>query len=111
MQTLFTTTTGPAWTFTFADALGNALNISGGTFKLTFRCVNNLLKVQGGGSFSITNASAGQAQYTLGTTDMATAYALASSFPGSTQFEVYAEATVSGLVYDALPVVIEIRKI
>jgi hypothetical protein len=111
MQTYFTTSTGPAFGVTFNDPSGNALNLTGASFALTFRCVKNLLKVSGGGSWNTINASAGQATYTLGSTDMANAYALASSVIGTALFGVYAKATISGIEYDGLPFVIEIQKI
>lgn len=111
MQTYFTTSTGPAFAWTFLDQAGNAVNLTGATFKLAFRCVNNVQKALGAGSWSITNAAAGQAQYVLASTDMSNAYALASALIGTALFEVYATAIIGGLEYDALPVVIEIRKI
>lgn len=112
MQTYFTTSTGPGFLWSFVDQAGNPLPLTGATFRLTYRCLNNLQKVSGGTGFSGTTQqlAAGQVQYALGATDMADAYALASSLIGSALFEVYATALLSQ-EYDALPVVIEIRKI
>lgn len=112
MQTYFTTSTGPGFLWSFADQAGNPLPLTGATFRLTYRCVNNFQKVLGIGPFSGSSQqlAAGQVQYALGASDMANAYALYSTLIGVALFEVYATALLSQ-EYDALPIVIEIRKI
>ncbi len=109
MQKYYTTSTGPGFAFAFIDQAGNALNLSGATFRIVFRCTKNFQKVNGGGSWG--TPSGNQVTYTLGASDMANAYALYSSLIGSAFFEIFATATISGVEYDALPVVIEIEKI
>jgi len=113
MLTYFTTSTAPGFAWTFVDLSGNALNVSNAAFKLTYRCVNTLQKVLGSGPFSgaTLQLQNGQVQYSLGASDMANAYALASLLVGRALFEVYATAIIGSLEYDALPIVIEIQKI
>lgn len=109
MQTYYTTSTAPGFSWSFVDQAGNALNVSSATFKITYRCTKNFLKTLGAGSWGTPNGN--QVAYTLGATDMANAYALYSPLIGSTLFEVYATAIISGQEYDASPIVIEIAKI
>ena len=109
MQTYFTTSTAPGFTWSFADQAGNALPLTGASFRLTYRCLNNFQKVSGSGGWG--TPSGNQVAYTLGSSDMANAYALVSTLVGKAKFEVYATAIVGGLEYDALPIVIEICKI
>jgi hypothetical protein len=113
MQKYYTTSTAPGFSWQFTDQAANVLNVTGATFKLTYRCIKNFLKTLGGGSFSGTSQQLqnGQVQYALGATDMANAYALCSTLIDTAQFEVYATAIIGSLEYDALPVVIEIGKI
>lgn len=113
MQTFLTTSTGPSLPVTFTDQQGNAVNVTGASFAMTFRCTTNFQKVGGSGSFSGTTQQlqAGLTTYTLGANDMANAYALYSVLIDRALFECYAKATISGVEYSALPIVIEIQKI
>jgi hypothetical protein len=112
MQTYYTTSTGPGFGWTFADPSGNVPpSFNTASFSLKFRCTANFQKVSGGGTWGSPNGTTGQVTYTLGANDMANAYALFSSLIGSAFFEVFATATISGVEYDALPVVIQIQKI
>ena len=113
MKTFFTTTTGESWTFTFVDALGNVpAGFAGAVLTLWFRSLTTLQKMEGTGPFVVINASLGQAQYTVASSDLAQAYALASPVVGEALFEILAEASISGVVYDGQqPPIIKIRKV
>lgn len=114
MQTYFTTSTGPGWSFNFTDSSGNVPpGFASATFVVVFRSVNTLQTVQGTGTFSGANASTGIVNYTLSSTDLANAYALASPamLPGDTIIEVLGKCTASGLEYDGGSVFIKVRKI
>lgn len=112
MQQFLTTTTAPPWSFTILDAQGNVIpGYATATFSLTFRSVTTQQKVRGGGAFSGANGTTGQVIYTLGANDLATAYAAFSPTSGIETFEIFVEAVVGSLVYDALPWQIQIRKI
>lgn len=114
MDTYFTTSTGPLWTFTFKDKLNNILNLTGATFTMTLRSIETGQKTTGTGTFSGTTQQlqAGQVVYQLSPTDLATAYAKDSPSPGIITFEILAEANVGGLVYDAMnPPQINVRKV
>lgn len=114
MDTYFTTSTGPLWTFTFIDKLNNTLNLTGATFTMTFRSLATGQKTRGTGVFSGTSQqlTAGQVVYALSSTDLANAYASDSESPGTITFEILAEANAGGLVYDAMsPPQINVRKV
>lgn len=114
METYFTTSTGPPWTFSFADELNNILNLTGASFTMTFRSVSTGQKTRGTGTFSGTSQqlTAGQIIYQLSANDLATAYAADSPSPGIIVFELLVEATIGTLVYDAMsPPQISVRKV
>jgi hypothetical protein len=112
MQTYRTTSTAPGFIWTFADSSGNVPpGFASASFSLKFRCTKNFQKVDGAGAWGTPNGTTGQVAYTLGASDMANAYALYSTLIDSALFEVFATATISGVEYDALPVVIQIQKI
>lgn len=114
MDTYFTTSTGPLWTFTFKDNSNNILNLTGATYTMTFRSIETGQKTTGTGTFSGTTQQlqAGQIVYQLSSNDLATAYAKDSPSPGIITLEILAEAYVGGLYYDAMtPPQIYVRKV
>lgn len=67
---------------TWLDDSNTALNLSGATLTVRFAGVAGSQSFTGAGSFSVTNATAGQFTYTLASTDVAT--------PGSWQLQFVA---------------------
>ena len=65
--------TSPNWEITVNDDTGAAVNITGATLTLTIRNTVNGQDTAGAGTWSITNGAAGQATYTWGANDSATA--------------------------------------
>jgi hypothetical protein len=59
-------------TVTWSDDSGNALNLTGATLSVRF-VPNSGSAFAGTGTFSVTNAAAGQFTYTFSTSDVATA--------------------------------------
>jgi hypothetical protein len=112
MQTYYTTSTGPGWSFNFTDPSGNIPpGFASATFAVIFRSVSTLQHIAGQGTFSGANASTGIVDYLLGASDFANAYALASTLPGEAIFEVLAKCIADGLEYDGGSEWIKIRKI
>lgn len=62
----------PLWNVTIADDSGAAVNLTGATLSLIIRNTRTLTDQTGAGSWSITSATAGQAQYTWAAADSAT---------------------------------------
>ena len=114
MDTYFTTSTGPPWTFSFIDELNNILSLTGATFTMTLRSLASGQKTPGTGTFSGTSQQlqAGQVIYQLSSSDLANAYAADSPSPGTITFELLVEATIGTLKYDAMePPQIKVRKV
>ena len=114
MQTYYTTSSGPGWSFNFTDPSGSIPpGFASATFQVIFRSVSTLQHIAGQGTFSGANASTGVVSYLLGSSDFANAYALASPamLPGEAIFEVIGKCTANGLEYDGGSVFIKIRKI
>jgi hypothetical protein len=114
MQTYYTTSTGPGWSFDFTDSSGNAPpGFASATFSVIFRSLTTLQHIIGQGTISIPASTTGIVDYLLGTNDLANAYALASPamLPGEAIFEILASCVANGLRYDGSSVQIKIKKI
>lgn len=62
----------PLWNATLSDDTGAAVNLTGATLSLIIRNTRTLTDQTGAGSWTITGATAGQAQYTWAAADSAT---------------------------------------
>lgn len=114
MQTYYTTSTGPGWSFDFSVSSGNVPpGFASATFQVVFRSLTTLQHMEGAGTWGTPNASTGIVDYLLGASDFANAYALASPamLPGEAIFEILASCTAEGLRYDGRSVQIKIKKI
>jgi hypothetical protein len=114
MQTYYTTSTGPGWSFQFTDPNGNVPpGFASASFVLVFRSVTTLQTTIGNGSWGTPNATTGIAPYSLGTSDLANAYKLASPamLIGETVIEVLGKCIAGGLEYDGGSVFIKVKKI
>lgn len=115
MQTYYTTSTGPGWSFDFTDPSGNVPpGFASATFQVIFRSLATLQHIVGQGIWGTPNTSTGIVDYLLGNNDLANAYALASPamLPGEAIFEILASCTANGLRYDgSSSVQIKIKKI
>jgi hypothetical protein len=114
MLTFFTTTTAPPWFFSAVDpTTEQALpSFSSASFEIFFVNISNNQKVQGNGTWDITDATNGVFQYQLSDTDMENAYATTgSSNPGTAILDVCVEITIGSEVYDPNPSRIAVRKI
>lgn len=115
MQTYYTTSTGPGWSFDFTDPSGNAPpGFANATFLVIFRSLTTLQHIVGQGTINGADANTGIVDYLLGANDFANAYALASPamLPGESIFEILASCTANGLRYDgSSSVQIKIKKI
>lgn len=61
----------PVWAVTITDDTGAAVNLTNATITLLIRNVNNTSGVSGAGTWTITNATAGQATYSWAAADSA----------------------------------------
>lgn len=114
MQTYYTTSTGPGWSFDFTDSSGNVPpGFASATFHVIFRSLTTLQHIEGTGPWGTPNASTGIVDYLLGANDLANAYALASPamLPGEAIFEILAKCIANGLEYDGSSEQIKIKKI
>jgi len=115
MFAFFTTTTAPPWVFSAPDPNDPAQALpgfSGATFKIYFVNVSNNQKVQGNGTFTITDVDTGVFQYQLSNTDLSNAYGTTgSTAPGTVIIDVCVEITIGAEVYDPSPSRISVRKI
>lgn len=114
MQTYYTTSTGPGWSFDFTDSSGNAPpGFATATFQVVFRSLTTLQHIVGQGTINIPIGTTGIVDYLLGANDLANAYALASPamLPGEAVFEILTSCTANGLRYDGGSVQIKIKKI
>lgn len=114
-----TTSDAPPIPVSFVDSYSNIpASFTSGSFTMKFRSLSTGAKVSGGGTFSSPNQTTGIVLYNLSSSDMSNAYAVSDlgsatggALPGVELFEVLAEATISTLVYDSLPLQIEIKKV
>jgi len=114
MQTYYTTSTGPGWSFDFTDSSGNVPpGFASATFQVIFRSLTTLQYVVGEGIWEIPDASTGIVDYLLGANDFANAYKAASPamLPGEAIFEILGKCIANGLEYDGSSVQIKIKKI
>jgi hypothetical protein len=61
----------PVWQATFTDDSGNALNLTGATLSLIIHNTQTQEDVAGAGTWTITNATSGQATYAWAAADSA----------------------------------------
>lgn len=114
MQTYYTTSTGPGWSFDFSDSSGNVPpGFASATFSVIFRSLTTLQHVEGQGTISGADANTGIVDYLLDTNDFINAYRLASPamLVGEAIFEVLGKCIADGLEYDGSSEQIKIKKI